>query len=121
MTTGIVYDLEPVQVQIAQRVLRHAGCSLRRQPRQALLELPPPEQAGKGVVSGLVVEFAGYAPPLGHIVEDQHHSDLGPVAVAEEGRRVPDRDFRPVAAHQERSVVHVHGAPFAQTARGDAL
>src|SRR5712671_5585056 len=65
VAAGIVHGLESVQVQIAQGVLGYAACGLRRQPRQALLELPPADQARKGVVSGLVVEFAGHAPPLG--------------------------------------------------------
>src|SRR5881398_1438775 len=57
VTARVVHELESVQVQVAQNVLRYAGRRLRQNPRQALLELFPADQARQGIVRGFVREF----------------------------------------------------------------
>ncbi len=118
-TAGIVYDLESVHVQVAQNVVRRAAPL--HYAGQALLEPLAAHQARHGVADGCVVGAARHPPPLGHIVKDEHHPGPGSVAVAKESRRIPDRDFRPIAPHQERAFVQVHRAPFADAALRDAL
>ena len=102
-------------------MVRRTGRGPLQYPRQALLEPLAADQACKEVAGGLAVEAAGHPAPLGHIVKDEHHPGPGSVAVAQRGRRISDREFRPVTPHQERAFVQVHRAPFAHAAFWDAL
>ncbi len=68
-----------------------------------------------------VRELADHAPPFSYIMKDQHHPDRGPVAVAERGRRVSDRHFRPITAQQQHALDQVYRAPFADTAGRNAF
>ena len=107
VAVDVVDGLEPVQVQVQERVL-HAGIDvvggIGHDPRQAPLELAPVDQARQGVVGGRVGELVGRPAPLGHVVEYQHDAGRAPVPVADRGCRIRDRHFRAIAAQQQDAI-----------------
>ncbi len=61
VTTGVVDDLETVQIQVAERVLTRRLLETRQQCLQALLECPSVEQIGQRIMARLVTELLGQA------------------------------------------------------------
>ena len=57
MAACIVYNLELVKVQIAQRMVSGYFFESRQQRLQTLLESPAIEEIGQGIVASLVTEF----------------------------------------------------------------
>ena len=59
MPAGVVHLLEPVQVQVAECVMRESGARTLERPFQPALELGPVDQAGKIVVGRIVDQLLG--------------------------------------------------------------
>ncbi len=75
MASGVVDHLEAIQVDEAQGMLGGAGLGLLPGGVQFLLELQAVEEAGKGVVGGVVAQFALQVARMGDVLEYQHRAD----------------------------------------------
>ncbi len=74
MTTGIVDDLEVIEIQVAQGIFHIPLHCIFEGLADTPLELAPVDQAGKQVMRGLVGHL-GQAAQLGNIVENEYHAD----------------------------------------------
>ena len=74
VATGVVDQLELVQVDVQQCVFAVFLERLVQSPAQTHFEFGAVHQAGQGVVRGAVAHLAGQSPLLGHVVEHQHHT-----------------------------------------------
>src|SRR6185436_13016487 len=122
MATGVVDQLESVQIHVTERVL----CRLRigavsQDPRQPSLELFSIDQAREGIVRGFVGQLAGDTTLLSDVVEDQHHPGRQPVTVPNGSRRVSDGYLGSVPAQQQNAVSQVDRTTFVETAAYRAL
>ncbi|EXI68836.1 MAG: hypothetical protein AW08_00658 [Candidatus Accumulibacter adjunctus] len=85
-------------------------------PLEPPFELLPVDQAGEGVVCGVVLHPARQLTVLGHVVEDQHRAEHLAVAAADRRRRVVDVMLAPMPAEQDRMVGQADDLAFTQAA-----
>ena len=114
MAAGIVHHLELVEVQIHQRVMAlQLGGTFQRQT-ETMLELGAIDQAGQRIMARLIGKPGRVLPLFAHVMQNHHHADEFSRAVANRRRRVHNRNFDAIVAHQQHRRRHLHRALVAQ-------
>mmetsp|Transcript_59389 Transcript_59389/g.140279 ORF Transcript_59389/g.140279 Transcript_59389/m.140279 type:complete len:1259 (-) Transcript_59389:615-4391(-) len=108
VAAGVIDELELVQVDVEQRMLVLELARMGQQAAQPRFELDPVDQPGQRIVAGAVGDFAGQAPLLGHIVEDQHRAEQFTGLVDDGGRAVLDAELLALARQQQGAACQTH-------------
>ena len=107
MATGIIDQLEAVEVEEAERVVRIAGLGGVDRLLQAALEFAPVDQAGERVMARLVGHLPRDAAQLAGIVQHEHGTERAAILAAQRRDVELDAVFRRAARRQqERPPAH---------------
>ena len=118
MAAGVVDQLELIQIQIEQRLVRGrilAHAFHRR--REPILELAPVDEARERVVARLVMQGAMEPTFLAHVVEYHDRADQIAGPVADRGGRILDGDLLAAPGDERGMLREPEHLPLAQAPR----
>ncbi len=115
MARGVVDDLELIQIQVAQGVLRTVALAAFQSSFQSFVKLAPVAQSGQWIVTRLVSDLANHAARFGHVIEHQHHTQNFSVTVANGGGGILNRVLLTGTADEHRLIDEGDDALLLQT------
>jgi hypothetical protein len=117
VATGVVDDLELIEIHVEQRrALTGPGFHGREHRGQPLLDLASIDESRERVMAREIREPAVQLPLLAHVVEHHHRTDRLAVTVLNRCSRVLNRDRRAVARDEHHVVRQRDDTPLLQTA-----
>ena len=102
MTTGVIDDLELVQIEITDRVRGLSSLGALECPFQAILEFAAIDQAGENVMAGVITQTPIQLTGLADIVEHQYPAGHLALAVLDRRSRALNIEFVAVAPYEQR-------------------
>ena len=114
--TGVVDDLELIQVDVQQRVRTFMALRALQCFSQPVVELAPIDQPGQRVVARLIGQRPLEPALLGDVAKYDHRTDDVAGAVADGRRRILDRYLLSQPVQQHAVFGEVHQLAFTQTA-----